>query len=305
MGLSHIWFINPKRMSKNKSRVATILLLVALIMSACVSLDSVSTTGKVAQKIVDHKDMYHQTIDVCDYFRVLSFSQEFEVECSKYKSSKEVFSHAIIVLTRYGKALEKIADDSDFKTDDQIDLIISSGESAKWFEFDDSRSKAAKKVASAVQTIVVNSVKRKGLRRIITSVNDDIGLVCDSLVRNLQNRDSLYDKSLKLLSDKYNADENSKPLMRELLSNSSEVVKYNSLDMALLLNLKSQFILEQKKCREAIRAILAFKLSHQKLRDEIDKVGTKDDLKVAKEIVEELKHLYENFGGILEIKNDE
>ncbi len=268
--------------------------------TSCASFKSTSTTGKIAQKLYDYKMLYIRPISICDFSLALDNRYINAQYCEDYETKIKELSTALTVLNDYGKALEKISEENKFSTDDQLDLIISKGESANWFTIGDESTRGIKKIISNTTKLFTNTSKRKNLREVVYEVNIPIQNLIDSLMlTELANRKIAYANVLGHLKNIDSQDEISKPDMRQLIDGESQKISdtlfvlYNDLDN-LTIKVLEQFLIEDlEKIDDYSNALKAFKKSHNKLYTEYRRIGTGDDAKITNEILGLIKGIYE------------
>nr|WP_299070407.1 hypothetical protein [uncultured Allomuricauda sp.] len=268
--------------------------------TSCASFKSTSTTGKIAQKLYDYKMLYIRPTSICDFSLALDNRYINAQYCEDYETKIKELSTALTVLNDYGKALEKISEENKFSTDDELDLIISKGESANWFTIGDESTRGIKKVISNTTKLFTNTSKRKNLREVVYEVNIPIQNLIDSLMlTELANRKIAYANVLGHLKNIDSQDEISKPDMRQLIDGKSQKISdtlfvlYNDLDN-LTIKVLEQFLMEDlEKIDDYSNALKAFKKSHNKLYTEYRRIGTGDDAKITNEILGLIKRIYE------------
>ena len=196
-------------------------------------------------------------------------------------------------------------EDNGFEPDDQIDLLMGSGNAAGWLSLSDSQISGSKKIVNATFSLINNGVKRKTLKNILRDNNNAVQMIVSSLKNDLKLRKLIYDNILKKMNDYMNEDTELDSDRREVLNNSETslgFVKRNKLDVINIKLIKNRIYRDTVQITNSITALTAFGNAHNILANNFEKIGTNSDPKVAKIIFSDLKNLYK---GLNNLKREE
>lgn len=287
-------------------KLLTLALQIGLIMilGSCASFESVKSTGKLAQNLNNFKEVY--STNPCDLNSAFQSQVEESLKsCDQYQKLDTISIKAFELINNYGKALETLIEDSEFDSEDQIELVLEGGKEAGWFNLSDDQISGSKSVVDATFKIVTNGVKRNALRKEFIQNNVAVQNLVNSLKSDLVARKQLYLNTSNVIKDYLNEDPELDADTRLVRSLSDTVVigyaNQNRLDRLTKTMIKKQIESDTIMISQTIKALTAFGEAHDILAKNFKKVGTKSDPEVAKEIFDNLKEI---FDGIKKLEEE-
>jgi hypothetical protein len=282
-----------------KKNGGSIVVLILLTLVGCASFESVTTTAKLAQKFDGHHGLYTRSITVCDYLRVLDSNFLTESYCTGFSKSLKEYEVALTVMEDYGKVLEKVAENTDMKTADKVDIVIKGSEEAEWLKLTDDSKAGVKKVAEAVTKLFINGFKRRNISTVVTEVDPAIQMVVnDYLKKEFANRRIAYARLSEQLKQLSSEPATARPDKRVVSGKDGLFAEYNELDMLTILHLQALIEQDLKDLDACEKVLTAFAAAHHKLAADARKIGTKQDKEILKEIFSSIKDIYKGVDKI-------
>ena len=271
------------------------------IFISCGSFESVTDTGLLAQGLDYYKEVYNTK--PCDIDA--AFNESDTEYCKTYEDYDSTRLKTIDLLVTYGKTLEMFVEDNGFEPDEQIDLLMGSGNSAGWMSLSDNQISGSKKIVNATFSLINNGIKRKTLKNVLRDNNNAVQMIVSSLKNDLKLRNLIYNNTLKKMNDYMNEDTDLDSDRREVLDNSETnvgFVKRNKLDVINIKLIKNRIYRDTVQIANSITALTAFGNAHDILAKNFDRIGTNSDPELAKLIFSDLKNLYK---GLNNLKREE
>lgn len=279
---------------KNIHHKVLILLIVTIVLGSCVSFKSVETTAKIAQKLENEKSVF----DSSPCYLNSVFGSTDEDYCEYFEEKDTINLNALELLVSYGKALEKLVEDSEFEGEDQAELVLESINDAKWTELSEDQINGGKGIVDATLNLINNGVKRKVLSEEISNNDENIQSLVAALLDGLKSRRQVYKNVLTLSENLINPNPDLDVDKREVFSENKELLGYadqNKLDALTKVLLKREIEKETSRISDLEKTLTAFGKAHGILASNVEKVGKKSDAEVVNEIFDELKTLFEGF----------
>jgi hypothetical protein len=261
-----------------KSRFAPSLriipfLLIIILLSGC-TFDSVTATGKIGESLSDLSELFEPPLsEVCAYPGLNS-------RCDELRKKTENASKQVHVVVAYSKALQKLVNEKQVDAGGKLGQLVDITNKAKWTDVSDDSKDAVTKVVDEVAKILTISFKKKKVRETLKITCEPIAKLTDVLIANLKARQYVYEDLITELK-KYAAN-----------------CQDSSPDCTALSQAKNRFLFEsleanKAKLEKGVKTVQAFQKAHATLckKDNINKIGTKADKDVSKEITDELKKL--------------
>lgn len=280
--------------------------ITALSISSCASFESVKTTGKLAQNLDSYKDIY--TKNPCNLTKAFQVNLETNQDkCTEYESNDTIRVQALELLSKYGKALEILVEDAKFDAEDQIGLVLESGTKAKWFTLTEDQITGGKTIGDATFKLIVNGVKRKALRKEFVKNNVAVQGIVNTLYADLVIRKAIYVIATKEIDALINEDSKFDADPREVKDSSETVIGLayqNRLDQLTKSLLKRQIINDTIQVSKTMDALQSFGKAHEILAKNANKIGTRSDAEVVKELFVNLGKVFEGIEKLEEKKEE-
>ena len=268
------------------------LLLLMQFLSSCVSFESVSTVGKLGATLTDDKSLNENTIFLCESMQAIQ--KDIVFNCDKYEKDVKSLNAGIDIMASYAKTLALAIKDSDIKSADAIEQTVKSLNGANWTGANENQVAGLKAIASGLQSLLVNSAKRKVLGKTISQLNPSVQSVCTGMIKIIDNQKKMYLTYDLLFKNRVEKNQDFRKVVDSTGKFSSkEFVTYNDSDKATVAFARKLIKDELDKLDQSAKIFEAFGKGHQVLSDKRPLIGTKSDQKVLNSVIDALKDIFD------------
>lgn len=163
-------------------RLFFFLYLVLNLCYSCASYESVAITGQVAQKTINYTSIFNESVDICNFIDAVPQLKQKPGLCDTILVKNKIYKELFILIAAYGKELESIAQKTDVKINDQMDVFIKSGKDLQAFKLNEEESKGLKKIVDNLTQLILNGAKRSNIRKIVVNSDSTMQLVTTKLI---------------------------------------------------------------------------------------------------------------------------
>jgi hypothetical protein len=264
-----------------------LVLLSILIFGGCASFESAKTVGKIGATLTDYKPLNDNVAFLCESIQqTKGFT---ELPCDSLRSRYKTLNAGIDILASYSAVLLLAINDNDFTLSDLVGQVAGAGQSAKWLNANDDQIAGSKGIAAALQTLVVNGLKRKAIRETVRNVALPVDSVCLAMLSNINLQKQAYATYLAGVQVRYTV--NSQFQKKLAGTDADQLATFNlNNDVLLLANKFARD--EVDKLERAAKIIESFSISHRKLAEKSSLIGHNKDAQLQNEIIDSIKGIF-------------
>ena len=269
-----------------------IILLVFSLVS-CASHETIKSVAKIGKSLVDYKDSNVQFASLCDELNQID--PKNDLNCQNIKLRISALNKGIDVLVSYSNTLLLAISDDEFKLSDLVEQTVEAGNAAEFITANDDEISGLKTISDGIQSILTSKKKNKAIRDAIKSTSTSIDGVCDQLISLVNLQKQAYETYRTGLDTRLNS------------ANAERKQLFNGLDLGPSIDQDTRLggyryiNTEINKLDKMAKAIAAFKLGHNTLLINSNKIGTRKDSEALNQFIKSLNDL---FSGIDEFKQN-
>jgi hypothetical protein len=244
--------------------------------------------------LVDDKSLNENTVFLCKTMQ--SIEKGINQDCDKYEKGVKKLNAGIDIMASYAKVLILVAENADFKTADKIEQSLKSLNGAKWIKANENEIGGLKGVADGLESLLINSAKRKAIGNTVNQINPSIQTACKEMAGIIKGQKELYNKLDLLLKNRIEDNQD----FRKVVDSTGKVftkefVTYNDSDKILIGYSRKLIKDELDKLDESAKVFEAFGKGHQALVDNesFTLIGTKSDYKVVNSVIDSMKSIFD------------